>query len=53
MALVVLGLTFAGLDTLKPTVISVSVARTSAILEPSTAGSATTDSAGLGKHAAL
>ena len=36
------GLTFAGLDALKPTVISVSVAGTSTILMPSTARSATT-----------
>ena len=39
------GLTFAGLDALKPPVISVSVASTSTILVPSTARSATTGSA--------
>ena len=39
------GLTFAGLDALKPPVISVAVAGTSTILIPSTARSATTDSA--------
>ena len=40
-----LGLTFAGVDALKPLVISVSIASTSTILIPSTARSATTDSA--------
>ena len=40
-----LGLTFAGLDTIRPPVISVSVAGTSTIVIPSTARSATTDSA--------
>ena len=40
-----LGLTFAGIDALKPPVFSVSVADTSTILIPSTATSATTDSA--------
>ena len=48
-----LGLTFAGLDTLKPPVINVSVAGTSTILIPSTTRSATTGSAGLLKLAAL
>ena len=46
-------LTFAGFHSLKPRVISVSVAGTSAVLEPSTARSATTDSAGLLEFAAL
>ena len=48
-----LGLTFAGLHALKPPVINVSVAGTSAVLEPSTARSATTDSAGFPERAAL
>ena len=48
-----LRLTFAGLDALRPHVISVSVARTSAILKPSTTGSATTDSAGFRERTAL
>ena len=48
-----LGLTFAGLDALKPPVISVSVAGTSTILIPRTPRSATTDSAGLLKLTAL
>ena len=46
-------LTFAGLDALKPFVISVSVAKTSAVLEPRTTGSATTDLAGFLEGAAL
>ena len=46
-------LTFTGLRALKPTVISVFVADTSAVLIPSTARSATTDSAGFRKRAAL
>ena len=46
-------LTCAGLHTLRPPVISVSVVGTSTILEPITARSATTDSAGLFKLAAL
>ena len=41
-----LGLTFAGLDALKPTVISVSVAGASAAFIPSTARSTTTDPTG-------
>ena len=41
-----LKLTFAGLDALKPVVTSLSVAGTATILIPSTARSATTDSAG-------
>ena len=40
-----LGLTFAGLDALKPPMISVSVAETSTILIPGTTRSATTASA--------
>ena len=47
------GLTFAGLHALKPPVIDVSVAGTSAVLKPSTARSATTDSAGFLEGAAL
>ena len=47
------GLTFAGLKSLKPPVVSVSVASASTILIPSTARSATTDSAGFSKSAAL
>ena len=46
-------LTFAGLYALKPPVVHVSVADTSAVLIPSTTRSATTDSAGLPKLAAL
>ena len=46
-------LTFAGLDALKPFVTSVSVVGTAAILIPSTARSATTDSAGFLERAAL
>ena len=48
-----LELTFAGLDALKPFVTSVSVVGTAAILIPSTARSATTDSAGFLERAAL
>ena len=48
-----LGLTFAGLHTFKPPVISVSVAGASAVLIPSTARSATTDPAGFPECAAL
>ena len=48
-----IGLTFAGLHALKPCVINVSVASTSAVLMPSTARSATTDSAGFSKSVAL
>ena len=48
-----LGLTFTGRDTLKPPVISVSVAGTSTILIPSTARSAATDSAEFRERAAL
>ena len=42
---IALELTFAGLHAFKPAVISVSVAGPSAVLEPSTARSTTTDSA--------
>ena len=52
-AAIPLALTFAGLRALKPAVISVSVAGTSAVLIPSTARSATTDSAGSRERAAL
>ena len=45
------GLTFAGLDTLIPPVIRVSVADTSTVFVPSTARSATTDSAGFFERA--
>ena len=48
-----LELTFAGLHALRPLVINVSVAGTSTVLIPSTAGSATTDSAGFREGAAL
>ena len=48
-----LGLTFAGVDALRPHVISVSIAGTSTILIPSTARSATTDSACFLKRTAL
>ena len=50
---IALELTFAGLHALKPAVISVSAAGPSAVLEPSTARSATTDSAGFRECAAL
>ena len=46
-------LTFAGLDTLEPSVIRVSVAGTSTIFKPSTVRSATTDSARFLERAAL
>ena len=46
-------LTFASLYTLKPPVINVSIAGSSAVLKPSTARSATTDSAGSAERAAL
>ena len=52
-AIISLELTFAGLQALRPPVISVSVAGTSAFLEPSTARSATTVSAGFLECAAL
>ena len=48
-----LELTFAGLHALRPHVINVSVAGTSAVLKPSTARSATTDSAGFLERTAL
>ena len=46
-------LTFAGLDALRPPVTSVSVPGTSAVLVPSTARSATTDSTGFRERTAL
>ena len=46
-------LTFAGHNAVKPPVISVSVAGPSAVLVPSATRSATTDSAGFRKRAAL
>ena len=46
-------LTFAGCHAVKPRVFHVSVAGSSAVLRPSTAGSATTDSAGFLERAAL
>ena len=46
-------LTFAGLRALKPPVINVSIAGSSALLKPSTARSATTGSAGFLERAAL
>ena len=48
-----LGLTSAGLGAVKPPVTSLAVAGNSAVLVPSTARSATTDSAGFHKRAAL
>ena len=48
-----LELTFAGLHALKPPVISVSVAGTSAVFIPSPTRSATTGSAGFLEHATL
>ena len=48
-----LGLTFAGLQSLQPHVVSVSVASASAVLIPSTARGATTDFAGFRERAAL
>ena len=48
-----LELTRTGLQALEPRVIDVSVTGTSAILEPSTAGSATTVSAGFLERATL
>ena len=48
-----LELTFTGLRALKPAVSNVVVASTSAVVMPSTARSATTDSAGFLKRAAL
>ena len=48
-----LGLTFAGLDAIKPPVTCVFIRSTSAVLVPSTARSAATDSAGFRKRAAL
>ena len=48
-----LELTFAGLHALNPAVIGVSVARTPALLKPSTARSATTDSTGFLERVAL
>ena len=50
---IALGLTFAGQHALEPAVISVSVGGTSALLIPSTARSATTDSAGFHKRGTL
>ena len=50
---IALELTFARLHALKPAVIIVSAAGASAVLEPSTARSATTDSAGFLKLTAL
>ena len=48
-----LELTFAGLHAFRPPVINVSVADSSAVLEPSASRSATTDSAGFLERAAL
>ena len=48
-----LGLTFAGLQAFKPPVFHISVASSSAVLEPSTAGSTTTISAGFLKRTTL
>ena len=49
----VLKLTFTGLQAFKPPVINFSVLGTSTVLKPSTTGSATTDSTGFIKRAAL
>ena len=46
-------LTFAGLETLRPPVVNVSVVSTSAVLKPSTTRSATACSAGFSEHATL
>ena len=46
-------LTLAGLHASRPAVINIVVANSSAVLEPSTPGSATTDSAGFLECAAL
>ena len=48
-----LGLTFASLGAIKPPVINFSAAGTSTVLKPSAARSATTESAGFRKRAAL
>ena len=48
-----LELTFANLYSLRPPVVNISVAESSAVLVPSTARSTTTDSAGFRKRAAL
>ena len=48
-----LGLTFAGLNAVEPPVISIFVDGTFAVLIPSTARSATTDSAGFFERATL
>ena len=48
-----LELTFAGLHAFRPPVINISVADSSAVLEPSAARSATADSAGFLERAAL
>ncbi len=48
-----LELTFAGIHAFRPPAINISVADSSAVLEPSAARSATTDSAGFPEHAAL
>ena len=53
MTLIALELTFACLHALKPPVSNVTVAFSSAVLKPSTARSATTDSAGFLEGAAL
>ena len=46
-------LTYTGIHALRPTVINISVADSSAVLEPSAARSATTGSAGFLERAAL
>ena len=53
MDVISLELTCAGLHAVKPPVINVSVAGTSAVLKPSTARSAATDSAGFLERATL
>ena len=52
-AVVNLGLTFAGLHAIQPTVTQCSVASTSTIFIPSAARSATADSPGFVEHAAV
>ena len=53
LSTVSLGLTFAGLHAFRPPVINLVAAKRSAVLEPSTARSATTDSAGFLERAAF
>ena len=50
---ILLGLTFTGFYAFNPSVLRISIAGASTVLVPSTAGSATTDSAGFLERAAL